>query len=129
MNSSLRIFLCIAIAVYFVILVVMLKRSKLSLRYALLWIISGLGMVFFVAFPTVVFRASALIGISNPVNAIFFLFACFTMVMMLSLTSFISGMSVKNLRLTQNQALLEERVRELEQKLDDAPQQKKTEKK
>lgn len=114
MELSLRIFLFICIAVYFVIIGILLKKRSLGLRYALLWIVCGVGMLVFAIFPEIVFKASALVGISNPVNAIFFLFAVFTIIMLLSLTSIVSKMSEKNLRLTQALALLEERVHRLE---------------
>ncbi len=118
METNLRIFLLICIVIYFGIIAVMLKKRSLGLRYTLIWILCGAGMILFAAFPEIVFRASALIGISNPVNAIFFLFATFSIVMLLSLTSIVSKFSEKNLRLTQSLALLEERVHRLEQDKD-----------
>jgi len=114
MELSLRIFLLFCVAVYFIIIAVMLKKRLLGLRYTLIWLFCGVGMLVFLAFPSIVFRTSALIGISNPVNAIFFLFATFSIVMLISLTSIASAMGEKNLRLTQALALLEERVFRLE---------------
>jgi len=114
MQPALRIFLLICIAVYFVIITVMLKKRLLGLRYTLIWLLCGAGMIIFIAFPKIVFRTSAFVGISNPVNAIFFLFGTFAMVMLLSLTSIVSGLGERNLRLTQALALLEERVHRLE---------------
>ena len=92
----------------------MLKRKALGLRYTLLWLFCGFGLLVFAIFPVIVFKASAFIGISNPVNAIFFLFAVFAMMMLLSLTSIVSGFNEKILRLIQMNALLEERIRKLE---------------
>ena len=117
MELSLRIFLFCCILIYFSIIAVMLGRRSLSLRYTLVWIICGIGLIVFAIFPTIVFKASAIIGISNPVNAIFFLFFVFVMIMLLSLTSIVSGLNDKALRLTQASALLEQRVNELEKQL------------
>lgn len=114
MEFSLRIFLVVCIVVYFTIIAVMLKKRSLSLRYALIWLLCGAGMIVFAVFPELVFKTSAFVGISNPVNAIFFLFATFAIVMLLSLTAIVSKLSDKNLRLTQAIALLEERVHRLE---------------
>jgi len=114
MHSALRIFLVVCIAVYLIIIAMMLKKRLLGLRYTLIWLLCGAGMVLFTAFPEIVFRTSALVGISNPVNAIFFLFATFSIVMLISLTSIASTLGERNLRLTQALALLEERVHRLE---------------
>ena len=114
METSLRIFLFSCIAVYFVIIAVMLKKHMLGLRYALLWIVCGIGILVVACFPDIIFRASAWVGISNPVNAMFFLFSGFTVILLLSLTSIASKMSEQNLRLTQALALLEGRVYQLE---------------
>jgi len=92
----------------------MLRKRRLSLKYTLVWIISGISMILFIIFPEIVFKGSALVGISNPVNAIFFIVMVFSMILLLSLTSIISTISEKNLRLTQSLALLEQRVHSLE---------------
>ena len=115
MENSLRIFIFFSITVYFAILAVMLRKKALSLRYTLLWIICGMFFLFFAVFPSVVFRVSAWVGISNPVNAIFFLLSVFSIVMLLSISSIVSKQNERILRLTQTMALLEERLHELEQ--------------
>ena len=76
----------------------------------------GLCMIIFIIFPNTVYSASRLIGVSNPVNAVFLVFALFSIIMLISVTSVNSQLSEKNLRLTQSVALLEERVRRLEEK-------------
>jgi len=117
MELSLRLFLAFSILIYFIILAVMLKKQRLSLKYTLVWIVSGILMILFTIFPTVVFKASALVGISNPVNAIFFIVMVFSIILLLSLTSIISILNEKNLRLTQSLALVEQRVFMLENAL------------
>ena len=117
MELSLRIFLAFCVLTYYILLAIMLKKRMLGLRYALIWILSGIGMLVFIIFPTIVFKASAIIGISNPVNAIFFLVMGFSIALLLSLTSIVSSLNEKNLRLTQALSLLEQRVHLLEGKL------------
>ena len=77
---------------------------------------SGLLFVLFLLFPEIVFSASRLIGVSNPVNAVFLLFAGFAIAMLLSITSIVSQDNGKVRKLTQQIALLENRIRELENK-------------
>ncbi len=119
MILSFQLFLITAVAIYFIIVLTMLKTGKFSVKFSLLWLVCGFFMILFALFPEIVFSASAIIGISNPVNAIFLLFGVFTIFMLLSLTSIASFLSVKNLKLIQTIGLLEERIRKLEQKQKD----------
>ncbi len=116
MDTSLRIFLAVGVALYFVIIYVMLKKGAFILKYTLLWILSGALLILFLIFPEILFWGSALIGVSNPVNAMFLLFAAFTLMLLLSLTSIVSSLSDRERKLIQSVALLEKRVRELEEK-------------
>lgn len=119
MNPALKAFLAIGIVVFYIVLIVMLKRKTLVLRYTLLWMFSGLVLLIFLLFPQVVLGMAELIGVSNPVNAVFLLFAGFALLLILSLTSIVSQISDKNRTLIQQVALLEKRVRELEEKQTD----------
>ena len=114
MNEKLRIFLAIGVIIYFVLLVYMLKRRRVILKYTLTWMLAGLVLVVFLIWPRLVFDASALIGISNPVNAVFLLFAGCVLLLLLSLTSIVSQFNRTNRETIQALALLEKRVRELE---------------
>ena len=114
MALELRIFLIIGVIAYFVLLFHLLKKQSIILKYALLWLISGFLFILFLIFPNLVFSASRIIGISNPVNAVFLMFAGFAIMMLLSITSIVSQNNSKVRSLTQQVALLEERIRELE---------------
>ncbi len=113
-NPALRIALAIGIVIFYAVLFVMLKRKTLILKYTLLWMLSGLVLVVFLLFPSVVILISWSIGVSNPVNAVFLFFAGFALLLILSLTSIVSQLSDKNRTLTQSMALLEKRLRDLE---------------
>jgi len=114
METTLRIFLFSFVVVYFFVILWMLKKAAFATKYALIWLIGGVFMLLFAIFPGIVFTFSARIGISNPVNAVFFLVGVFTMILLLSLTSIVSGLNEKNLKLIQATAILEERVHKLE---------------
>ena len=116
MDLELRIFLGIGVILYFALLFHMLKKESIILKYALIWPVCGGLFVLFLIFPEVVFSASRLIGVSNPVNAVFLLFAGFALMMLLSFSSIISKNNGMVRKLTQQLALLENRVRELESK-------------
>ena len=119
MNPGLRIFLAISVLVYFFVIISMIKNKKLAVRYALLWMVIGLGMIVFIIFPKLEIWISNLVGIANPVNLVFFMYAVLSMCILMSLTSIITTSQDKNLKLTQAVTLLEKRVRELEEEKKD----------
>lgn len=49
----------------------MLRRQKLREKYAVLWIVIGIGTLLLSAFPSVLERASSLLGIQVPANLLF----------------------------------------------------------
>lgn len=49
----------------------MLRRQKLREKYAVLWIVIGLGTLLLSAFPGLLERASTLVGIQVPANLLF----------------------------------------------------------
>ena len=116
MAIELRIFLGIGVLFYFGLLFHLLHNESIILKYSLSCLISGALFVLFLIFPEIVFSASRLIGVSNPVNAVFLLFAGFAIAMLLSITSIVSQDNGKVRKLTQQIALLEQRIRELEKK-------------
>lgn len=49
----------------------MLRRQKLREKYAILWIVVGIGTLLLSAFPSVLEKASGLLGIQVPANLLF----------------------------------------------------------
>jgi Uncharacterized conserved protein len=116
LNTVLHIVLAVGLLLFFAMLFFMLRRKRLILKYTLFWLLSGLVLLTFLIFPHAVLKATALIGVVNPVNAIFLLFAGVMLMLVLSLTSIVSQLSDKNRALVQSVALLEQRVRDMENK-------------
>ncbi|MEG1016607.1 MAG: DUF2304 domain-containing protein, partial [Oscillospiraceae bacterium] len=109
----------VGVLIYFVVLLYMLKKETLILKYTLLWILGGFALILFLIFPDIVFSLSSLIGISNPVNAVFLMFAFMTIMLLLSLTAIVSQITDRQRKLIQAVALLEERLRRVEESKDD----------
>lgn len=112
--AKLRIFLLIAVCIYFVIVFELLKRKMLNLKYTLLWLASGFIMLMFVVFPKLLQFLSRLVGIYDPMNALFSIALFFIIVILMSLTAIVSKLNKKVKTLIQSIALLEKRVRDLE---------------
>ena len=111
---SLRIFLIASILVFLFFIVRYLTKKKLNLRYTLVWLAAVLGMLVLLAFPTIIKKIASLIGITMPVNAVFLFAGMFILLIVLTLTAIVSHMNSRIYKLTQMQAILEKRVRELE---------------
>ncbi len=117
MNATLRIFLFIVIIIFMAIILQLLRKRKLNLKYSLLWIFSGICLLVLLIFPQIIYAICGFVGIETPVNVVYVIEAIFILMILLSLTTIISSMSDNIRRLIQTTALLEKRVRELEEKL------------
>ena len=110
-------FFAIAAAVlFFVLLVWLLKRNRLSLKYCLLWLLSGIIMLVLAVFPGVLDWFSHVIGIYSSVNALFAVILFCGMMLMISFTVIVSREKQEIVKMVQRIALLENRIRELEKK-------------
>ena len=114
-SRTLQIVMLFAVAVYFVLLLLLLKKRSLHLKYTLLWIFSGILMLVLAVFPHLLDWFAALIGIYDPTNALFSLIFFCVIIILMSLTAIVSKQNEKTKQLAQAVAILEQRVRELEE--------------
>lgn len=91
-----------------------IRRERLSIRYSILWIFSGLGILVVSSSRRLLDLLAGLLGIYYPPSALFLLATFFILVLLFHLTIAISGLKVRNARLCQELALLRERIEELE---------------
>lgn len=114
MNLTLQILMITGIIIYFVLLFHLLKKGSLNLKYTILWIASGVIMLFLTIFPQFLHWFAKTIGVYEPTNALFAIIFFCMIVILMSLTSIVSKLNEKNKRLAQAIALLENRIRVLE---------------
>lgn len=107
----------LAAVVYLAIVFWMLKTKKFNVRYSLIWLLCGGVMVLFAAVPYFLLVLRDLLDIQMPSNLVFLLAIGFIMLLLLSITAAVTNFSERIKRLTQSQAILEKRVRELEEEL------------
>lgn len=126
LNPTLRVVLLIGILIYYVALYRFICRRRFLLKYTLLWIILGMILLLMAVFPEMLYFVSRRIGIAAPVNALFFSMIVMVIMILLSLTAICSGLSDKTRGLVQEVAILEKRIRDLEErngrKTDDTPE-------
>ena len=109
--------LIVGILIYLGVIVVLLKKQKLNLRYALTWLLMAFVMLLVAVFPQIITAISRLLGVASDVNTVFVLQGLFVLLILLSLTAIVSKQTNRIRKLAQTQALLEKRVRELEDSL------------
>lgn len=118
MTKTLRIVLIIGIFLYFIVVIRLLKQKKLILKYSLLWLLMGVVFAVLVFFPQTLGYFVGLLGIVDTMNGLFTCAIGFLMILVMALTSIVSKQGERIKELTQNIAILEKRIRDLENKKD-----------
>lgn len=122
MSLRLQIIVGVVMAASILIIGNMVRKQKLDLRYALVWLLVGGLVLVFDIFPQLLVGLTNLMGVTLPVNMMFFLGFVFSLLIIFTLTLSISRLSERVKRLTQEIALLEEKVGRLGEGMpDDAP--------
>ena len=117
MTLKLQIVIAIAILAILAVLVNMIRKRSLELKYALVWMMVLAALLIFDCAPVLLNIVSNFLGIYAPVNMIFFLGFCFSLSIIFSLTVALSRLSNSVRTLDQMVALNEKRLQDLEQEL------------
>lgn len=112
--TRLRVLLLIVVCIYFIMVFCLLRRKTLNLKYTLLWLASGSVMLILALFPQLLQSFASLVGIYDPMNALFSLIIFCIIIILMSLTAIVSKLNRKTKTLIQALALLEKRVRDSE---------------
>ncbi len=110
MSLKLQIIIALIILISLVALINLIRKNKLDLKYALSWILLGVGILVFDLFPGLTSLLAALLGIDVPVNMLFFLGFCFSLLIIFSLTVAVSRLSKRVTKLTQELALFSKKL-------------------
>lgn len=105
--SGMLIVLCV------VLILNMVRKRKLELKYALPWLAGAFLLLIVDVFPVILFRVSVIIGVATPVNTLFLVAFCFIITLIFVLTITVSRMSERIRKLTQIIAMNEEKLNEL----------------
>lgn len=116
MDFKIQIFFSIAIIMYLILIIHLLRKKKLELKYTLLWLIAAVVLLIVILCPNLVYFISDILGIQTPINSAIVLGCMFIILILITLTSIVSLLN-RNLRvLTQEVALLQKKVKELSEK-------------
>ncbi len=116
---KLTIVLIVAIVLYFAVILSLLKYKRLNMKYSLLWLFTGVVMLLLVIFPEIMVFFVRLLGITSVMNGLYIMMIGFLIMLVMMLTSITSRQAGRITKLIQTQALLEKRVRELEDKYEE----------
>ena len=113
---SLRTQIIVAAAVIIALLVLsgMIKKKKIEVRYALIWYLLAVVILVLDIFPGLLDKATAFMGVGLAVNMLFFMGFCFALVIIFVMTLWVSRLSVKVKQLTQELALLDKKLSEID---------------
>ena len=106
MNIRIQIIIAVLIIIALIVIINMIRKKALELRYSLAWLAVGAGVIILDLFPGFMEWLSGLMGIASPVNMLFFLGFCFSLIIIFILTIAISRMSVRIKNLAQELALI-----------------------
>jgi hypothetical protein len=114
------IFASIASVILLVVIFELIRSRRLQERYALLWLLTGGVLLILSAWRDALRLFSDQVGIAYPPSALFVLGFLFILVVLLHYSTVISELSERNVRLAQDIALVEERLRIQERQLEKA---------
>ncbi len=110
MSLKIQIIVAVIILAALVWIANMVRRQALDIRFALSWLTVGGVVLILDIFPGIMNYLVHLLGIELPVNMMFFFGFCFTLLLLFILTVKVSKQEEQLKRLTQEMALLEERI-------------------
>ena len=114
MNIRIQVIVAIVIVLALCVIINMIRKKALELRYALAWLLVGCGTLILDLFPDVMMGLAKFMGIEVPSNMLFFLGFCFALIIIFVLTIAVSRMSIRIKNLTQEMALYKKYIQEKE---------------
>jgi hypothetical protein len=110
MTQRLQIILLIGTILNTILVIRLIRKGTLQLKYSLIWIITASLLILLASFPIILDKLSIILGIFTPTNLLFLLNLFFQLIVLLSLTIALSKCSVRIKILTQEVALLQHKL-------------------
>ena len=103
--------------VFLFLIFVMVKNGRLSVRFSLPWLALGAGMLVLAIWPEADKIMRCLVQVVVVSYMVFIMLFCFVLLVLLILCAVVSEYNERLKRLTQTNAMLEHRVRQLEEQV------------
>lgn len=114
MNQIIHYLLILASFIFTFYIFSMIRKSKISLKYALSWIFLGLFFIVLSIYPKLIDMTSDLIRIHSPVNTLFLGIILVLLVMLFTLTMAISKLKEQVTNVSQELGILKKKVEDKE---------------
>jgi hypothetical protein len=101
----------IASALFLLVIFELIRSRRLQERYALLWLVTGSVILLLSVWRDALRLVAEQIGIAYPPSALFVIGFLFILAVLLHYSTVISELAERNVRLAQDIALVEERLR------------------
>jgi hypothetical protein len=101
----------IAAVIFLLVIFELIRSRRLQERYAILWLVTGGVILMLSVWRDALRLVAEQIGIAYPPSALFVVGFLFILVVLLHYSTVISELSERNVRLAQDIALVEERLR------------------
>lgn len=111
MSTTLQVLMFLFALIFLLTIINMVRRNKLNLKYALLWLVAGSTMLLISIFPSIVLFFTNVIGFELASNMILFLGIVLLLGISLSLTKIVSKQSSQIQILTQELSRLKSKER------------------
>ena len=114
MESRLQIVAILGALALLLIVLEMVRRRRLMERYALLWLLSAIVILGLAVWQDALNVIARQMGIISAPNALFFVAVAFILLLLLHFSAAMSRLNDQSKVLAQHQAMLEQRLREVE---------------
>ena len=114
MGSRIQIVAIVAALALLIVVLELVRRRRLMERYALLWLFSAIVILGLAIWQDALEQLAEAMGILSAPNALFFVAVGFILLLLLHFSAAMSRLSDQSKVLAQRQAILEQRIRELE---------------
>lgn len=121
MNLRSYVFAIVAALLVLLVVIELLRRRRLRERHAVWWLGAGTLALVAAIFPDTLGWAAGLVGIDLPINLVFFVSIAVLFLVALQHAAELTVLEDKTRTLAEHVAMQDQRIRELERRLDDPP--------
>ncbi len=113
MSLRLQIILLVFLGIGLAVVINMVRRRVLELKYVLVWLFADVVLAILVLFPNLIKAITRVLGIQSTMNMIFFCGFLLSLIIIFSLTVAISKVTAEVRRMSQTIAMLDKKLLEV----------------
>jgi len=111
MSINLQLVSCLFILTILILIIYILRKGRITIKYALVWIAAAIILLLFLIFPSLFIWLTKLLGFKIGSNMVFAGLIAFLMFINIILTVIVSGQNNKIRLLIQEVSMLKEKIK------------------